>query len=46
MNFVKLDIEKSKMILHSQQLKEMVKDGSFAKISKKWFDMDVCILEP
>ena len=27
-------------------LKEMVKDGTFAKISEKWFDMDVCILEP
>ena len=69
MNFVKLDTEKSKMILHSQisteqyavgfkkgneelrdkvedTLKEMVKDGNFSKISQKWFDMDVCILEP
>lgn len=27
-------------------LMEMVKDGTFADISKKWFGMDVCILEP
>ena len=27
-------------------LMEMVKDGTFAKISDKWFGMDVCILEP
>lgn len=27
-------------------LMDMVKDGTFAKISDKWFGMDVCILEP
>ena len=26
-------------------LKEMVKDGTFATISKKWFDKDVCIIK-
>ena len=26
-------------------LKEMVKDGKFAEISKKWFDKDVCIIK-
>ena len=27
-------------------LLEMVADGTFAEISQKWFDTDVCILEP
>ncbi len=27
-------------------LLEMVKDGTFAKISEKWFDTDVCTLQP
>lgn len=27
-------------------LMDMVKDGTFAEISEKWFGMDVCILEP
>lgn len=27
------------------ELKKMVSDGSFAEISKKWFEYDVCILE-
>ena len=26
-------------------LEEMVADGTFAEISKKWFDSDVCILK-